>query len=245
MEKRTLTLDIDQTLAGGVVPAHMLLYNQRLNFGMSPEEIKATEKFPKTFDVPQVLAFRGKGEDAEKEFQKVRSEIRTSEFVHLSLTELPGSVEGVLDLLDGNSEIIFGGYYSVRPNEVGSATGQWLKDKKYPHPDKYTICSSPQDKLMKIIKDFRLEDSTNGDSVILIDDSLKDLSEAAKIIVSADPAKRKAIERIVVVGFGQTESKRAELEGAFYPATGLRTLSLPSWHPDHLKGLKEALSGIN
>lgn len=240
MEKRTLILDIDQTLASGVVPAHTMLYNKRLNLGMTPEEIRQTDNFPKTFDVPQIIEFRGKGERQEEEFQRVRSEIRTSEPVHLALTELPGSVDGVLNLLNGGSQVVFGGYYSVRPTEIENATKQWLKMKNFPNPENVTICNDPKDKLTRIINNH-LGINANGDTVILIDDSLRDLTEAAKTIVGEDPNKRKAMERLIVVGFGQTESKRVELEGSFHPQTGLRTLALPSWHTDNISGLKKAL----
>ncbi|MDP2637522.1 MAG: hypothetical protein Q8P26_00480 [Candidatus Levybacteria bacterium] len=240
MEKRTLILDVDQTLASGVVPAHMTLYNERLDLKMTTEEIEKTHRFPKTFDVPQIIEHRGKGKEQEDEFQRVRAEIRTSESVHLALIELPGSVGGVLNLLNNDSQIIFGGYYSVRPTEVESATRQWLKMKNFPNPENVIICEDPKGKLTRIINNH-LGINANGSNVILIDDSLKELTEAAKTMVSEDPNKRKAMERLIVVGFGQTESKRAELEGSFYPQTGLRTLALPSWHTDNISGLKRAL----
>lgn len=253
MGETVVVLDIDQTLAGGVVPAHMGLYNERLGLGMRVGQIAETEKYKKTFDVPQVIGFRGQGEKAEKRFQEVRAEIRTSHGVHLAFNELPFSVEGARRLLSDvqdpeEQRLVFGGYYTVRPNELEATTQEWLAQRKFPFPEHVVICKDHADKLGRIFQDYmqpRTQEegktANTPTTVVLVDDSIKELAEAAKRMVAENPDMKGFMERLVLVGFGQMESQTAEVEGTFYPATGLRTLALPSWESQHVSHLRKTL----
>lgn len=240
MEKRAvpirLNLDIDQTLAGGVVEAHMRLYNRRLGLNMSELAILAARQYAKTFDVPEIIGYRNPEdatltEEREANFQATRAEIRTSPEVHLDLQSLPGSKAGVETLLTTLAQVQDVSYYTVRPTEVEEATKEWLRRHDYPNPEQVVICSSPEDKLRKIIEHqvFFLAEEDRG-PVILVDDSLKELLQAADV-VGQDAAYREGLKYIVLIGFGDTQ----HLEGTFYPTTGLRVLSLPSWKQQHLE----------
>lgn len=242
MEKRDipirLALDIDQTLAGGVVEAHMRLYNKRLDLGLSELAIQATKEYKKTFDVPEIMGYRNPEdsslqEEREASFQAVRAEIRTSPEVHLDLQTLPGSRDGVETLIQTLAKVQDVAYYTVRPHEVAGATKEWLAKHNYPHAENVVICDSPEDKLKRIITDLVLSEPEEArGSVLLVDDSLKDLLSAATVI-EQDPGYREGLKHIVLVGFGNTE----HLEGTFYPQTGLRVLSLPSWEQQHVGDL--------
>lgn len=239
MARVEVVLDIDQTLAGGVVSAHMGYYNRRLGLGMTADQIRESDGYAKTFDVPQIVSFRNGGNGAEEAmFQQVRSEIRTSSEVHLDLRELPGSVDGARSLV-GLGDI---SYYTVRPPEVEDATKQWLANKGFPDPEHVVICSSPKDKLERIIADKLVGQENDGElpTVVLIDDSYKQLAEAATEIVQTDPDMRKYMERIVLVGFG-LQSPTAEMEGSFYPQSGLRTIALPSWEQAGVHAVRQTV----
>lgn len=227
IENARLFCDIDQTIAGGVVPVHMDFYNKMLGLGMTPEQISESASYKKTFDVPQIKNYRSSGLDYETAFQNAREFIRTSEEVHLNLEKIPGADEGVKQFHD-----IFGGidYYTVRPKQVETATKQWLNKNGFVHPENVVICDTPEDKLRKITEKLKSEDDHG--LAFLVDDSVKDLSEAAKKIVIEDPNSREQIERVVLIGFGLSEN--ILIESAIYPQTGLRTIALPSWRKPHI-----------
>ena len=245
MERKTnpisLVMDIDQTLAGGVVEAHMRLYSKRLGLGLSELAIQATKEYRKTFDVPEIIGYRNPEdgslqEEREANFQAVRAEIRTSPEVHLDLQTLPGSRDGVETLLTTLAEVQDLSYYTVRPHEVEGATKEWLAKHNYPNPEQVVICDTPEDKLRRIIKDLVLsKPEEERGSVLLVDDSLKDLLIAVDAIKNEkkqenEPDYKAGLKHIVLVGFGNTE----HLEGTFYPDSGLRVLSLPSWEEQHV-----------
>ena len=245
MVKPEIVLDIDQTLAQGVVPAHMALYSRKLRLGMDPDAIAQTASYPRTFDVPQILKFRNqvtadgqpdevRTKKAERIFQKVRAEIRTSPEVHLAFQALPGSVEGVRQLLE------IGGvsYYTVRPHEVNGATKEWLAQQGFPNPEEVVICDSPADKLTRILNDRILsKPEAERGPVILIDDRYEELAEAAQQL--QDPELKGALRNLVLVGF--TLTNEALWQGSFYPGTGLRTLALPSWQRPDVEALKKEI----
>jgi len=226
----SLVVDIDQTLAGGVVEVHMHYYNQLLGLNMTDQAIQAAKKFRKTFDVPEIMGYRDPEDPSLREkqeaaFQEARAKIRTSPEVHLDLQTLPGSRDGVETLLTTLAEVQDLSYYTVRPHEVKDATQDWLKKHNYPNPENVVICDSPEDKLKRIITNLVLsKPEEERGSVLLVDDSLKDLNMAAEKIAN-DPEYSDGLKYIVLIGFGNTE----HVEGTFYPSTGLRVLSLPSW----------------
>lgn len=230
----TVVFDIDHTLAEGVVQAHMTIYNELLELGMTAEEIaEAGGRYGKTFDVPQII--KARSED-EPRFQEARAEVRNSPEMHLALTELPFSSDQVRALLD-NRECIQGGYYTVRPTEVEEATKQWLKNKDFPDSERVLICKDPKDKLEKILVDH-VPDGDGEASVILIDDSLPDLEVAARELVAERPELRGKFAQLVVVGFGH------EREGSIDFVSGLRTFTLPSWESEHVERLRSDLTVI-
>lgn len=234
MVKREIVLDIDQTLAQGVVPAHMRRYNVRLGLGMDDQAIAATEIFTSTFGVPEIINYRQQGEAAEVKFQAVRREIRTSPEVHLAFQALPGSVEGVQELLEVGDV----SYYTVRPHEVDGATKEWLAQQGFPNPNEVVICDSPTDKLTRILTDKILsKPEAERGPVILVDDRYAELAEAAQQL--QDPELKGALRNLVLVGF--TLTNEALREGSFYPETGLRTLALPSWQKPDVEALKKEI----
>jgi hypothetical protein len=223
-----IALDIDQTLAGGVVSSHMRLYNERLELGMAADEIDALDgQFGKTFDVPQIQKYRDVNEEG---FQQVRSEIRTSKQVHLDFKTLPGSIKGALALVQTASV----SYYSVRPIEVEVATKEWLKKHGFPNPEEVVICDSHEDKLRKIAADHLAKEPEK--TVLLIDDSFKQLADAAGKITDEEPEMKVQFSRLVLVGFG-VDHHGIQLEEIFYLKSGIRTIALPSWESEHLKRL--------
>ncbi|HLB60631.1 MAG TPA: hypothetical protein VJL83_03420 [Patescibacteria group bacterium] len=248
MRERSLwTLDIDQTLAGGVVAAHMRHYNQELGLGLSDEEIASYEGvFPKTFDVPAIINYRSQGHEAERRFQESRARVRTSREVHRNLTPIPGSFEfarAIADQADSHmyplaSVMQFGGYYSVRPHELEGITLEWLLMNNAPHAEETTLCDSPKDKLEKIFLHWKKPDS-DGDLplFVLTDDSFIDLAKAAERLVEYDYEIYKPLtQRLVIVAYG-----KKLLESAYHPITGIRTLSLPTFDASDVNTLKEKL----
>lgn len=228
------TYDLDQTVAFRVVEAHMRVYNEELGLNMTPEEVAASEMYPKTFDVPQIMAYRALGDWSEEEFQRVRREIRTSDRATLGLSTLPEAVEAAR-MLNEDPELRFGGYYTVRPPEVEAATKLWLANHEYPDPEKVVICSDPKDKIVRLVDDWMLDKDKGvvpGRTVVLFDDKAQsgkkdDLVQGAHEIHIEDPLRRAALGQLVIVKFGYLDGQ--SLDGDIYPETGLRVLKLPSW----------------
>jgi len=216
-------------------------YNRRLELGMTDTQVAATETYPKTFDVPQILKWRAQGETAERIFQEARAEIRTSDKVHLDFNELPGSVAGAMALA------VLGdvSYYTVRTPQVERTTKDWLNNKGFPNPEVVVICSDPKDKLRKVIADKLIPSyDISGDempTVIIVDDSFAQLVKAADEIVTEDPTMRQHVERIILVGFGLPREE-IQLRGEFYPKSGLRTLALPDWQRENVDNLISTLA---
>lgn len=224
--KETIALfDVDQTLAGGIVAAHLRVYNQALKLGMTPEEILTADRnYPKTFDVPQIKEARLRSEE---EFQKIRNEIRTSPRVHLDLFPLPYLPAGVSYLLEQGA--VLGGYYTVRPKEVEDASREWLQKNNFPQADKVVICENHADKLLKIAEDHLLVNK-NGRNTVLIDDSFVSLLDAARVLTSEKPSLRAGFQKLIIAGFGMDNMR----QGFFDLASGTRAISLPSWQTDHV-----------
>jgi hypothetical protein len=209
---------------------------------MTEAEIFESRTSPSTFKVPRIAEFRGMGPDAETQFQSVRSEILTSPQVHLGYPELPGSVAGAWALANVGQDI---SYYTVRKPEVTDATVEWLQQKGMPSPEQVVICKNPQDKLMRIITDKLIAKEREGETlptIILVDDGMTQLVEAANAIIRDNPVTRQFMEHIILVGFGVSRDTMS-LEGAFYPETGLRTLALPNWEQQNLQSVIESVTG--
>lgn len=229
-------MDVDQTLAGGVVVAHMRLYNERLGLGMTADRILACESYGKTFDVEEIKAFRKIGED---DFQRVREEIRTSHEVHMNLTAIPWSVEGVRRLrVAQGAEFV--GYRSVRPSELEKSrtTQQWLDLNGYPDPENTVICDTPKHKLDLILD----EQKKNVGEAVLFDDSIKDLVPGLIELVEEQPMRRNLAERLVLVGFGQSAAKLVPtLAPELKERTGAILIGMPSWEESQLTDVMKQL----
>lgn len=237
-----LILDVDQTLAGGVVAAHLRVYNQALDLGMTPVDILTADRtYPKTFDVRQIDDFRKYATDGERRFQEVRQTIRTSDEVHMDLTPLPGSKEGANRLLAGNN-IVFGGYYTVRPPEIEGTTKKWLGKHGFPSPNRVITCENHLDKLTRILNDHVLNRSQNTSKVVLIDDSEKGLIDAAEQLVHSDQTMVEPMRHLVVVGFGLPHD--VQLEGTIRPGIGLHVMRLPSWQLNEVNELRARLGRL-
>lgn len=168
--ERILALDVDQTLAGGVVPAHIKQYNRDLDLGLTARDEEISEKYPKTFDVPAIQQWRSGGVWAEERFQTVRKSIRTSPEVHLNLKSIPESVDGVKYLTE--QELILGGYWSIRPEGLQRTTERWLAQNGYPLPEKTVLCQNHEDKITRLLQITLKKKPTE---VVLIDDNLEEL----------------------------------------------------------------------
>lgn len=222
--------DIDQTLAGGIVKAHLMYYDPALGLNLTQQEIdKADINYLKTFDHPAIKGYR-LTDGGEPKFQAERHKIRTSPEVHLNLTPIPGSIDGILDMMAHG--IMHGGYYTVRPLEVEPATRRWLENHGYPNHTEVVMCETPQDKLEKIIGNVVLDASGNvlqGVSrVFLVDDSVPDLTKAALKIAEEKPEIAHGLKHLLLLGFGLSEDKL--MEGSInLAAGGLRTIAFPSW----------------
>ena len=197
-----LLLDIDQTLAGGIIAAHLKSYNQKLNLGMTVKQInEADKKYKKTFDVPQIIRYRQQNPQAEQNFQAVRNKIRTSKQVHLDFSPLPQAIDGINSLLKYGFK--FGGYYSVRPPTVFSTTKRWLKQHNFPNPNNVTICQDPQDKLSKILSDWQL---FNG-KIVLIDDGAAELFS----LINTQPKFKQLKKSLILVNFGSKQKINSQV----------------------------------
>lgn len=228
---RELYLDIDETLASGVVYRHMRLYNRILKLGMSKEQItEAGSKYRKTFDVPEIISFRAQGEENEKCFQQVRSAIRVSKALHRTLEKIHKSQPGVFILTHATDNQ---GYYTVRPEEMREPTKQWLKRKGFYKDEKVVICTDHKDKLEKILSNGQPDSSK-----ILIDDSLDGLVKAATQI-NGDTKKNNVLQNLTLVGFGYTQEEISEKYSGFTEQTGVRLLALPNWETDNVLKLLE------
>lgn len=165
-----LALDIDQTLAGGVVQAHLRTYNKDLGLGMSEQEIMhANSTYRKTFDVPQIIEYRAKHEDR---FQAVRKEVLKSKQVNMDLLPIEGSVDAINLLLSTYAHL---GYYTVRPPEMLDVTKEWLSNNRFPSSQETYITKDHADKIRTVSSAGKAMES----DPVLIDDSFKDLLEAA------------------------------------------------------------------
>lgn len=256
METRThtLILDVDQTLNGGLVPVHMEFYNPALGLGMTPEEVAATEQFPSTFTVPQIEQFRAQGPEAEAQFQAVRTQIRTSEQVHLNFPPMPEAPEMVRAMIapQGISQadkFVLGGYYTVRPPVLQNVTEEWLRRNGFPQVEgqpgqearNVVICDTPQHKLEQIIADHILvPNRPSSHGVVLIDDGLDKLIEAAQQLVTEKPDMQPAMEQLTIVGFGLSPEWEV-MHGTIRPDIGLHTLTLPSWQREDVVHMVQRL----
>lgn len=245
MPKNVVACDIDQTLAGGVVKAHLLTYNSELYLAMDIDQIEEADKrYAKTFDVPQIQEYRARGDTAEKRFQEVRTFIRTSPEVHLNFSPLPSAATGVMLLID-DKNTKFKGYYTVRPKEIKNTTREWLRRNQLPYPEQTTICDSHEDKLRKVLADSlhgEKQSQLTNTKIVIIDDSVKQLTEAAYNLVHTNKILQSLIKHVVIVGFGvDEENKNKLLEGNIYPEFGLQTLALPSWQKTHVEELIDKL----
>ena len=169
-------MDIDQTLAGGVVRAHLLFYNDELNLGMSPEEIDEAGKiYPHTFKVPQIKKYK---EENKTEFQAARNKILVSETVNKEFALIAGADSALFFLLATYSKLLT--YYTVRPSEIKDLTIEWLDEKHLPHPENVVMCLDPKDKIKKILIDAKYTNT----KPILFDDGLEKLVVACEQLAS-------------------------------------------------------------
>jgi len=218
-EQRTglAALDIDQTLAGGIVVAHMRFYNTQLGLGMSESQILSCgKKYRKTFDVPQIIQYRAVHEDA---FQQVRSQIRASEQVNSDFELIPGVLPAMGMLVQACMRLE---YFTVRPMETKPVTMSWLRKMGLPNSQTVHISRDHRNKLQQI------HDATSiNESAILIDDSIEPLvQELAKIRGSEGRSLR---QRLGLVGFGEIDHQNQTEIKEFAEAYAVRVSFLPRW----------------
>ncbi|MBI4129822.1 hypothetical protein HY468_00745 [Candidatus Roizmanbacteria bacterium] len=248
MAERVLGIDIDNTLARAtdMMPTLAGIYNELLNLGMTPDEIEAARHYQRTFEIPQIRAFIQRGEDQRTLYYDARKEISANPHIYLDLESLPLAQEGVRQFIEQfGGPVFFAGYWTVRSQANAPATGQWLNNHRYPHPERLTACESPKDKLLRLARltIHHNQYFTTPPGLLLIDDSADALGEAAIQLTLHDQFETRArrsgllpgdypikelFRKSLVVGFGKDEKTTV------YPAARLRIVSLPDWNPDTL-----------
>ena len=215
--------DIDSTLATDLVSRMAYYYNDIFGLGIHPETIKnADALFPNVFSIPEIAAVRqrikDRGSDA---FERTRALVREHPGFHERLPVMPGSVEGIQQLVDIGFP--FGGYETVRPNTepMKAATQRWLTKNGFLQPDKLGICKSPADKLERILR------AANGKPVALIDDGLEALIKDAQKMDASN---------LLLIGFG-SHIPTVDI----YLQNGLRVFHLPNWAPENVQKLAQQL----
>lgn len=191
-----LAVDIDQTLAGGIVGAHLKRYNIALGLGLDPQHIDVyADRFPNVFAVPEIAAYRAKSKEHEDRFQQARGQIRTSQELHESLPTIPDAAETLNWFLSQYALRI--GYFTVRPHEVESATRTWLQKNGFPNPDEVQISVSHEDKVKQVLT------AAGTARSVLVDDSFTGLAEAIQKMREDDRAYQERLKNLTVVGFGE------------------------------------------
>lgn len=216
-ERGLAALDIDQTLAGGVVVAHMRFYNAKLGLGMSESQIVQCGRLcRKTFDVPQIIAYR---QNNESHFQLVRSQIRVSEQVNSDFELMPGAVPALGLLCQAFSRVE---YFTVRPEEAKPSTVAWLKAKGLPNSAMVHISRDHRHKLEQVYAATSILDS-----VLLIDDSIEPLVQELAGIPGREG--RELRERLGLVGFGEIDAKNQTEIRHYAQAYAVYVSFLPRW----------------
>lgn len=230
---KLLALDVDQTLAGGLVVAHLRFYNKELNLGMTESEIQEAGKlYRKTFDVPQIIAYRAQDEAG---FQQARDRVRSSDQVNLDLELIPGTREAVNFMLSTFLQV---GYFTVRPPETLSATQLWLSQKDMPHPEQVIICDDHEDKIIKVLAALKSANNT----AILVDDSLAELLQAVRMLVEKGEYTREQMGRITFVGFGISDLQKQAQFSQQGAELGVQVFCLPSWQASVVTELMENIT---
>ncbi|MEP7166681.1 MAG: hypothetical protein ABI758_01730 [Candidatus Woesebacteria bacterium] len=227
-ETPTFIFDIDQTLAGGLMLLHLQHYNRSLSLEMSEAEIlEASQTYAKTFDVPQIIDYR---KENEEKFQNERAYLRTSPDLHRALAPIDGAKAGI-DMLSAYASDIR--YYSVRPQEVTEATTDWLHVHAFISAAELVICVSPKDKLERVVEIA----TKKGTQVVLIDDSLKDLLNAAVELAAEASPLVNDFSQLTLVGFGYDDPAVQELLANRGESIGIEVCALPSWETGAVMGL--------
>lgn len=197
-------IDLDDTAAHGTVAEHAMVYDRLLGLGIgsvigvkSPSDRREkfynySKRFKKTFDIPQIISFRNESDENERRFQEVRNAIRTSRALHRKLSRIKGSDNGVKYL---DSYGTRAGYFTVRPAEIEGASQDWLERHGFPDHENVVICDNHRDKISKILAENN--DSEKGVKKVLIDDSVKGLTQAI-----IELGETQSLEDFVLVGFG-------------------------------------------
>ena len=220
-----LALDIDQTLAGGVVQAHLRTYNRELGLGMSEQEImQANVQYRKTFDVPQIIEYRIKNEDR---FQSVRKELLTSKQVNMDLLPIDGSVEAIQLLLSTYAHV---GYYTVRPSNMLDVTKTWLANHRFPNAQATHITRDHADKIQTVNVDGTSKDV----QPVLIDDSFKDLLEVALF--------QNILNDLKLVGFGISPNEVKNLSNLTNKNIRSQLYGLSDWSLKSVENMKKFIS---
>lgn len=219
--KKLIALDIDQTLAGGVVQAHLRSYNRMLGLGMSEREImQANELYRKTFDVPQIIEYRERHEDR---FQAARKDILQSQQVNAELLPIDGSAEAINLLLSTYAHL---GYYTVRPPQMLGVTKSWLANHRFPNAEETFITKDHADKIRTVNSAGKALES----DPVLIDDSFKDLLEVAFF--------QNILERLKLVGFGLSENETRTLAASKDFSIASQVYGISDWRQDSVEDLK-------
>lgn len=231
MERPVFLIDIDQTLAGGIVGTQLKHYNNRLQLGLKPKDIEfADYRYDNTFSVPSIDKYR-RTPGGEKKFQEAREAIRTSTPVHFDYKTLPGAQKGVFELL-AETDAVFGGYYTGRPVEVDFTTTEWLDRNGFLYPNQVVHCANDNDKLQKILDRFIPFDATEDidvqRNVILIDDNYENLIFGARHMVRVDETLRARFKNLILVGFG-LDNINFLPDGEFDDESGVRSVGFSSW----------------
>lgn len=232
-------IDIDQTIAGGIVKAHLRFYNTALDLQLSEDDLQASsQQYPKTFEVPHIIEYRAKSDEHERLFQAARAQIRASEQVNLDLEPIPGSREALDLLLSTYSHALQ--YFTVRPPEIEQMTRVWLARHQFVESESVIICTDHLDKLQKVLRAV-----SPDQKVVLIDDSAKDLLEAATLHAAENPTFTRSLKQLTIVGFGISEASVQQRLKSMGEAIGVQVRCIPQWEVSLLQTLFHANQAHN
>lgn len=241
LEHTMVFMDIDQTLANGVVKAHFEYYASKFPkyvehlamIGKTVDDVRNsfdTESYTHIKHVPGFDAFWDKGD---QEFEAARLDLRTDEELHkYNLEKISGATQAVWKLF-----AITGGleYQTVRPNKFVKLDGEqtdvmrvategWLGGENKDGADPmvfFPMHTRKPDGNASVIMSGSpaeklqniLDHQTDLKLKVLIDDSLEKLLQAAiNIHQNADNQTLQELRKTVLVGFGFDQERLESLK---------------------------------
>lgn len=210
-------------------------------------ERQATEKeVKKVFDTEWIKKYRmldindseltteqkEKKKSREEKFQRARETVRTSQEVHETLESIINANDAINLLLSTVSDNI--AWFTVRPEGVRDYTKTWLENNDYPyvrptepeHIETLYISADHEDKIIQVLT----KAAETNSQPMLIDDSLKQLIEAAEAMNKSSKEKSGIafdFNELTLVGFGVEPDEKLITKGN---ELGITVLFLDNWY---------------